>query len=402
MRHSVLTTMMVLSLVAYVPASFADTCMVCGPGTYASGGACVPDPAGTDPAVAYQINAAHTGNQPVAALRVPLAKRWSRSLGGTVSYPLIAGSRVFVTVANTSTYGSKLYALDSATGVTLWSADITGTYYFSAAAYDAGRVFVSNYNGLLKAFDASTGALSWSTQLTGQYSFTSPPTAFNGTVFVGGAGSGGTLYAVNETSGAVLWTAPVANGDHSAAAVSSTGAYVSYACAKTYDFSPSAGTSLWHYSTYCSGGGGKTPVLYNGKLYVRDASVGNVILDASTGASSGTFSANRAPAFDGSLGFFLNGSTLSAMNLSTNTLVWSFTGDNTLSSAPIVVSGRVIVGSSSGNLYVLNESTGSVVSSAAVGAGISAPDEQNASQLTGLAAGNGLLLVPAGTQLAAY
>jgi outer membrane protein assembly factor BamB len=406
MRHAVLTTLMLLSSVLYSSASYANTqlstCMVCGPGTYASGSTCLPDPAGTDPAVAYQINAAHTGNQPGSALRVPLAKRWSRSLGGTVSYPLIVGSRAFVTVANTGTYGSKLYALDSGTGATLWSADIAGTYYFSAAAYANGRVFVINYNGLLKAFDASSGALLWSKQLTGQYSFTSPPTAFNGTVFVGGAGSGGTLYAVSESTGAVLWTAPVANGDHSAAAVSSTGVYVSYACARTYDFSPSAGTSIWNYSTYCSGGGGKTPVLHDGRLYVRDASVGNVILDAATGASLGTFSANRAPAFDGNLGFFLNGSTLSAMNLTTNTLVWTFTGDNTLSSAPIVVNGHVIVGSTSGNLYALDKNTGAVVSSAAVGAGISAPDEHNAGQLTGLAAGNGLLLVPAGTQLAAY
>ena len=62
----------------------------------------------------------------------------------------------------------------------------------------------------------------------------------------------------------------------------------------------------------------------------------------------------------------------------------------------------VYVGSSSGELYGLNVTSGSVVWSTNVGAAISAPDEQNVAQpLTGLGAGRGLLVVPAGDTLVA-
>jgi hypothetical protein len=50
----------------------------------------------------------------------PLAQRRSRDLGGSVSYPLIAGGRVFVTAAVTASgfSGTTLFALDQATGST--------------------------------------------------------------------------------------------------------------------------------------------------------------------------------------------------------------------------------------------------------------------------------------------
>jgi outer membrane protein assembly factor BamB len=69
---------------------------------------------------------------------------------------------------------------------------------------------------------------------------------------------------------------------------------------------------------------------------------------------------------------------------------------------PIVVGSTVFVGSSSGMLYGLDLRRGQVVWSTNVGAGIPRPDEQNLSPLTGLGAGQGLLVVPAGNRLAAY
>src|SRR6185437_12398476 len=87
-------------------------------------------------AVAYQIDAAHTGAQ-FDTITPPLTERWSRDLGGQISYPLIAGGRIFVTVANQNSYGTKLYALDEANGATLWGpVDLGGTYNWSNAAYD--------------------------------------------------------------------------------------------------------------------------------------------------------------------------------------------------------------------------------------------------------------------------
>ncbi|TMD64815.1 MAG: hypothetical protein E6I84_11790, partial [Chloroflexi bacterium] len=131
--------------------------------------------------------------------------------------------------------------------------------------------------------------------------------------------------------------------------------------------------------------------------------MGNTILDAASGATLGTFTATAAPAFSGSTGFFLNGSTLQAVNLSTNAVLWSFTGDGTLTTAPIVVNGNVYIGASSGNTYAVDAGTGAQSWSAHLSSPINAPDEQNASQpLTGLSAGFGFLSVPAGNTLTLF
>jgi hypothetical protein len=97
---------------------------------------------------------------------------------------------------------------------------------------------------------------------------------------------------------------------------------------------------------------------------------------------------------------------LSAQSLANGTTTWTFNGDGQLDTAPILISTPagefVIEGSASGVLYALNAASGAVVWSANVGAAIAQPDEQNADQLTGLAAGQGLLVVPAGNTISAY
>ena len=211
-----------------------------------------------DQSVAWQQNAQHDGFDPSSPLVTPLTLKWQRDLTAngvnSISYPLIAHGMLFVTV-NTG----QLMALNEANGSTVWSANLRGTFIFTNAAYDAGKVFAVNSDGLLKAFNATTGNLLWNVRLPGQYLFTSPPTAVAGIVFVGGAGSGGTLYAVNENNGVILWTASVANGDHSSPALIPEHVFVSYACPQTYAFGPTTGQLLWNYSGGCEGGGGKTP-----------------------------------------------------------------------------------------------------------------------------------------------
>ncbi len=124
-----------------------------------------PQPTGA-PAVAYHVNPLHTGAQAADSLTGNLQARWTKDLGGNVSYPVVAEGKVFVTVANASGYGTKLHALDLATGAPAWGPiDLGGTYWWSASAYDAGRVFVLNYDGVLRAFDAATGAPLWTSSI---------------------------------------------------------------------------------------------------------------------------------------------------------------------------------------------------------------------------------------------
>src|SRR6185503_4714630 len=252
----------------------------------------------------FQIDSTHTGSITTEHLTPPLKQRWVVDFGQSISYPLIADGKVFVTVANAST-ATTLFALNVANGGVLWSFNLSGSFRWSGVCYENGRVFAVNGSGLLRAFDGASGSVIWQTQLPGQFVFSSPPTVSDGVIYVGGAGSGGTVYAVSAGTGAVLWTTQVVNGDQSSPAVTNDGVYVSYSCPNVYKLNPATGTPIWAYSTGCSGGGGKTPALYNGRLYVRDFS--DMILDSQTGTVVGNYNAKNTPAFSGSRGFFLNG-----------------------------------------------------------------------------------------------
>ncbi len=358
----------------------------------------------------YQINQIHTGfvdfGQP---LTFPTSTTWQVTMGSTVSYPLIADGKVFVLTSGTSTYnyGAQLHALDLATGQEVWGPiDIPGLFNRVGHTYDNGKIFVLNHDGVLRSFDAATGAAGWSKSIPGQSSFTAAPNAVQGIVYVGGAGVGGTLYAVNESNGNVLWSNSVANGDESSPTVSADSVFVSYPC-QVYRFNKYTGTSLWHYNGSCSGGGGKTSVYSNGSLYVRDTSANPIgsIFNGTTGSITGTFGSTSMipmPAFNATAGFFMNGATLQSLNPASLSVNWSFTGDGLLTSAPIAVGDAVIAGSSSGNVYALDAATGSQLWSSSVGTTISAPDEHNALILTGFGAGEGYLVVPAGSSVTAW
>lgn len=365
---------------------------------------------GSTQATNYQNNSEHTGFAQVPNFAPPLRQKWAVNFGQPASYPVIADGRVFVTVRKpSSTYGTKLYSLDAATGEIMWSKDLGGTYWWSALCYENGRVFALNYDGMLRAYSAWDGDLVWSRQLTGQWSFDSAPTVGGGIIYTAGAGSAGTLYAVSADTGAVLWTAPVANGNSSSPALGIEGVYVSYACLRAYGFAPGDGSLLWRNVTGCSGGGGKTTALHNNRLYARDSSLGNAVFDAWTGAQTGTFVSRTIPAFRGTTGFFMNGqqsslgSKLEARDLEGNNLLWSFGGDGRLMTAPLVVNDHVYVGSTTGKLYALDKATGNEAWSTSVGSELAINDEHGVGQPpAGLASADGLLVVPTKTALVAY
>jgi outer membrane protein assembly factor BamB len=369
-----------------------------------------------DLAVAFQVDVAHSGVQTDAALAPPFERRWRVSLPGQVSYPLIAQGKIFVTTGGSNTGSPALYALDQASGQVVWSHLLPSYLPWANAAYDAGRIFVVSNNvsccssGVLRAYDADTGDLVWTAQLPGQYSFTSPPTAANGVVYIGGSGLGGTLYAVRETDGQLLATQPVKNGDNSAPALSGSRVFVSYACNQTYEFAQGTLAPLWHYSGPCEGGGGKTPVYADGRLYTRDFN-GDLILDAGTGALvrdyGPTNGGGYAPAVDSTaIVTTFPGWMVSAQSLS-GTPLWVFLGDGLLNTPPLILNSGsrrlLILGSWSGRLYALDATTGAEVWSSDVGVPISgAPESGVDGPQAGLGIGQGLLVVPAGSTLSAY
>jgi outer membrane protein assembly factor BamB len=367
-------------------------------------------------AVAYQIDYAHSGFATFGSpLNFPSSPTWSVTLSGAASYPVIADGKVFVITSNLGTgeYGTQLFALDKQTGNIAWGPiAIAENSFWSGHAYDHGKVFVVSSNGLLRSFDAATGQAGWSTQMPSQSAFSSPPTAVNGVVYLGGAGFEGTLFAVDESNGSILWTASVENGDTSSPTISNDGVFVSYPC-QAYKFDPITGAALWHYAGPCEGGGGKTAVYANGLLYVRDAnsSPAGQIFDATSGTLTGSFTSKAIPGTTGApipaltmqSGYFLNSGILQRIDLTSHNVLWDFPGDGQLVSAPVVIDNHVIVGSANGNVFAIDASTGAQIWSGSAGAAISAPGESGLGEpLTGIGAGEGYLIVPAGKVISAW
>lgn len=347
-------------------------------------------------AVSYQINGGHTGAINFNNVSLPASAAWTVNIDGTPSYALIAASRVFV-----MSYGNghlaQLSALDAATGAILWG-PLPYSATFAGIAYDDGTLFVDSYAGgsaVLYAVDPSTGNQKWSAAIPQQVNSLAPPVAAAGIVY---ALNSQELTAYDETNGAILWQKLTAEAQ-GIQAVTVDGVFVTAPC-NAQAFEPDDGTSLWFDYTGCEGGGGASPpVALSGRVYMETSVAGyaGTVYNAESGAHLGTFTYSAVPAVTSTTSYGLLNSTLQSVSLSGNTVNWSFSGDGGLITAPIAVNNYVFIGSSSGNLYGLDATTGNVVWTQNTGAAFPVPDFTG-----GLSAGDGLLVVPAGNSIVAY
>ena len=359
-------------------------------GFFSDDSGCPPTWASGTEAATYQLDSAHTGEQPDDRLTLPLCERWRRDLGAPAGYPVVSGGLVFVASASSATR-RQLWALDQYTGATRWGPIVlTSTYWWVALAVGHGAVFALSDNGTLLAREAATGQQRWIVQVGGS---DSAPTVTEAGLFVSVDGA---VKGLDPATGATRWTRPVANGDTSSPAVSGDFFSVSYACNQAYGFS-TLGVQRWHATSSCSGGGGKTTALYRGRVYTRDFN-GDLILDAADGGLRGSYDSRFMPAFTGDTGVYSNATGVQAVSLLNNTVQWS---GPAVVAAPIVVGAHVVL-PTSGAVVVLDSSSGAEVSRATL-ANIRGADEQNVSApLSGITAANGMLFVPAGTSVVAY
>ncbi|MEO6079487.1 MAG: PQQ-binding-like beta-propeller repeat protein [Steroidobacteraceae bacterium] len=382
-----------------------------------------PTPSPTGPlssSVAMQVDAAHSGSATLGGggPTLPLTGKWTATLNGTVSYPVVADGKVFVTtstplVSRLGGHGTSLHALNVSTGAVAWGpVDIPGTGHWSGHAYDNGKLFVLNSIGELRSFNAATGAAGWTVQLTGQSSFSSTPVAVNGLVYVAGAGGGSTVYAVNQSDGAVVWSEYGSMGSRTAS-LSHNGLFMASAC-RVSKFNPLTGETLWRYALECSTSTNMTPVYADDRLFVRrdqpqgtglfNTDLTSFVFDANTGAKLTALATTVLPAVANGLAYYLVGTTLSAVNLTTGATLWSFSGDQNLVSAPLVIDNVVIVGSKLGAVYALNSSNGNVLWTGQVASDMGTADRYGGTVApsAGLGLGNGYLLVPAGNTLTGW
>jgi outer membrane protein assembly factor BamB len=389
-----------LQLQAQVPASniaSTGTAAITVQNSTAAGGTSAPltlkIAAAAPDAVSAQITPDHAGAITFKSLSFPNTSTWSVDVGGTASYAVIADGKVIVSVAVNNT-AQELIALDQATGATVWGPiEIAG----NSIAYEGGKVFVTNElggtQGGIQSYDVESGRVDWNATINADASL--GLTALNGLIYT--SGQYGTILALSEGSGSVVWSATGLNGSDGTPAVTGSGVYESYPCS-TYGFQPLTGTQIFFTNAGCDGGSGGTPVVANGLVYSPlGSSTGNgAIVEASNGTLVGSYLSSGSPAFTTTTGYFLQSGTLNALS-SNNAVLWSFTGDGALTTSPIVVNQAVIIGSTSGNVYALNAATGQQLWT--INAGGALP---SAGGNSGLAAGDGLLIVPAGNKVVAY
>lgn len=356
--------------------------------------------------LAWQLDPAHDGHQPRESFPTAPIQQWRVHLAGAVSYPLIAAGRVFVTVTRPHRRGAELVALRAASGVTLWKPiDLGGTKARATIAYGAGRVVAVSAAGRVDAIGAAKGKVIWSIHRLGPQSFSAPPVIERGIVYVTGTGSPGRIYAIDLGSGKILWTAALGGRAVSPPTLGSREVYVAASCGTTYDLRSRSGTLRWKRLVFCrSKVGGETPVLHAGRLYVGEGSGGRpAVLSARSGVQLGTFSSSTTPVFDGSLELTVTHHVLQAVRVSTGKLLWSRRAPARLVTPPIVVGDLVLDAASSGVVAAFGLRSGAEAWSVNAGMAIRFPSVQSvSSQLGGLGAGAGELLVPAGSWLVAF
>jgi len=189
-----------------------------------------------------------------------------RRAGESQSDPAVAGGVVYVGAAD-----GKLYALNAATGATVWTAT-TGGQILDAAAVADGSVFVRARDGNAYAFDAATGASRWTTPIGGNPAFglgptTTGPAVAGGRVFVGGPRDG-KLYALDAATGAVLWTHNPGEPTIGTPAVDGSRVYVTLGGRYLRALDPATGATIWSVEgSQLAPVSSTAPTLANGVLY---------------------------------------------------------------------------------------------------------------------------------------
>ena len=172
------------------------------------------------------------------------AQLWRFASGDRfITSPIVANGIVYSGSTN-----SNFFAINATTGAQLWQVGSTwcgGSYSVYAPAVVNGVVYLDFLNNVVCALDATTGARLWYTDLVGsaQDEINSSVVIANGMAYVT---KGASLYALNPTNGATLWSAPTAGPIFSSPAVAYGMVYVGSTAGNLYAFDATTGAALWN------------------------------------------------------------------------------------------------------------------------------------------------------------
>ncbi len=317
--------------------------------------------------------------------------QWTYDTGVPIdSSPAVADEKVFIGSGTFAAQGTpcSVYCLNKYTGALIWSYP-TGDVVLSSPAVAGGKVFVGSMDGNLYALDEDTGAFVWKTALNG--GVWSSPAVHNDAVFV--SSTGGNTYSLNKDTGGINWSTPVGGSPNSMIAVDDGKVF-----AGTHTGNPTlialdetTGATIWTYNH--PGGGfvdGNGAAIADGRVYfgVAGSVVGEVIClpendpdsngvitpaeviwtytcRAITGAGPGPKGpgwVTSTPAVqDGKVWVGSDDEYIYCLDATTGTKIWDFKTGACVWSSPAVADGKVYVGSNDHKLYCLDENSGGLI-----------------------------------------
>ncbi len=173
----------------------------------------------------------------LVALDMLSGKRRWRLKGESVSAPLIAGDRLFVTTASGSVIG-----LNTADGTERRRFEMGGAT-FSAAMGDT--VLYVGSDEAVVALGESCGALLWKRETAGGIRAT--PAVGEDGVYVGS--TGGVVYRLDRASGEIIWTFELEAGIYGGCALDSARVYFGATDRALYALDRSTGQLVWRFET---------------------------------------------------------------------------------------------------------------------------------------------------------
>jgi outer membrane protein assembly factor BamB len=235
------------------------------------------------------------------------ALRWSKWLDGVPGDLGMPASSIVSYGDEIVVGGWNLFAFSRATGDARWSFTSGSEYTAAAPIAVAGNLIVSPGSvGRLFAVDATTGALVWERVLGER---PTGPSAANGVIYVAASGyaqdgvtlAAGHAYAIQASDGAILWSAPLPNspngewlGGAGGSGALATAAYiVASPSGRVWAFDRVTGAVVWTFDAagpVLSGvaviGGVAVVAATTGDIYGLDVNDGSPRWHGSTGGSS--------------------------------------------------------------------------------------------------------------------
>ena len=286
-----------------------------------------------------------------------LTQLWAAPIsGGIHASPVISDGKVFIGSGD-----GHMYALDAATGATLWTGPAQNSLFGASAAAGRGLVFAGALDQRMLAYNADTGEIAWTSDLL----VAASPTLKNGVLYV--ASQNGTLTALDAVTGTAIWSArghccvtnqsPVVDGGR---------VFQMREDDTLTAYDALSGEQLWSIEAFSVG---TLAAAYGMLFYSFYPDV--VALDQATGAQLwtapvATAARTEVPAVADGL-VFVTHSQLWALDASTGAVVWSAPATSAV--GPTVANGVVYASSLDGEWDAFDERDGTLLWSVTFGGG---------------------------------